>query len=61
MNSKEEKHRVAEKLCMQFGHPTSVKLIELLKNAEINNKELCVIIQEIMQECEVRLKYQTPN
>ena len=36
----------------------SVKLIELLKNADINNKELCVIIEEITKECEVCLKYQ---
>ena len=42
----------------QFGHLTSVKLIELLENADINDKELCVIIEEITKECEVCLKYQ---
>ena len=46
MNSKEEKRKVAKKLHWQFGHPTSVKLIELLKNADINSKEE-VIIEEV--------------
>ena len=40
------------------GHPTSVKRIELLKNAGVNDKELCEIIEEIAKECEVCLKYQ---
>ena len=43
MNSKEEKHN------RQFGHPTPLKLIELLKNTDINNKKLCVIMEEIMK------------
>ena len=38
INSKEEKRKVAKKLHRQFGHPTLVKLIELLKNADINDK-----------------------
>ena len=58
MNSKEEKRKVAKKLLRQLGHHTSVKLIELLKNADFNDKELCVIIKEITKECEVCLKYQ---
>ena len=40
MNSKEKKRKVKKKLHRQFGHPTSVKRIELLKNADINDKEL---------------------
>ena len=48
--SKEEKHKVAKKLHRQFGHAKSIKLIKLLKNTEI--------IEEIMKECEVSLKYQ---
>ena len=55
INSKEEKHKIAKKLHRQFGHPASVKLVELLKNADISNKELCVIIEKITKEC---LKYQ---
>ena len=31
MNSKEEKRKIAKKLHKQFGHPTSVKLMELKK------------------------------
>ena len=58
MNSKEEKRKVAKKLHRQLGHHTSVKLIQLLKNADFNDKELCVIIKEITKECEVCLKYQ---
>ena len=45
INNKVEKHKIAKKLHRQFGHPTSVKLIELLKNADINDKELFVIIE----------------
>ena len=41
-----------------MGHPTSLNLIELLKNADVNGKELCEIIEEITKECEVYLKYQ---
>ena len=58
MNSKEEKLKVANKLYGQFGQPTSVKLIELLRNADANDKELCEIIEETTKECEVCLKYQ---
>ena len=58
MNSKEEKLKVAKKLHGQFGKSTSVKLIELLKNAVANDKELCEIIEETTKECEVCLKYQ---
>ena len=57
ISSKDEKRKVTKKLHRQFGHPTSVKRIELLKNADINSKELCVIIEEITKQCEVCLKY----
>ena len=58
MNSKEEKLKAANKLYGKFGQPTSVKLIELLRNADVNDKELCEIIEETTKECEVCLKYQ---
>ena len=58
MNNKEGKCKASKKLHRQFGHPTSVKRIELLKNAGVNDKELCEIIEEIAKECEVCLKYQ---
>ena len=58
INSKEEKCKVAKKLHRQFGHSMSVKRIELLENADINKKELCVIIEELTKQCEVCLKYQ---
>ena len=32
--------------------------MELLKNADINDKKFCVIIEEITKECKVCLKYQ---
>ena len=53
IRSKDEKHKVAKKLHKQFGHPTSVKFIELRKNADIMSKDLCVIVEEITKECEV--------
>ena len=57
--SKEEKCKAAKKLDRQFGYPMSVKLMELLKNADMNDKELCVIIiEEVTKESGVCLKYQ---
>ena len=49
MNSKEKKRKVTRKLHRHLRHPTSVKLIELLKNADINEKEICVIIEKIVK------------
>ena len=40
MNSKEEKRKGAKNIHRQFGHPTPVKLTELLKNVDITDKEL---------------------
>ena len=40
MNSKEEKRKVAKNIHRQFGHPTTVKLTELLKNVDMTDKEL---------------------
>ena len=57
MNSKEEKRKVAKNIHRQFGHFTPVKLIELLKNIDINHKELCIIIEEITKEYKVWLKH----
>ena len=62
MNGKEEKRYFLKKLHRQFGHLYKVRFIELLKNAEISYKELCVIIEEITEKWEVCLKYQkNPN
>ena len=57
IKSKEEKRNVEKKLHREFGQPTSVKLIEVFKNADMNDKELCIIIEEVTKECEVCLKY----
>ena len=56
MNSKEEKRKVVNKLQNQFRHPMPVKLIEPMKNADIDSREFCVIKKEITKECEVCLK-----
>ena len=50
MNGKEEKRNFLKKLHRQFGHLYKVRFIELLKNAEISYKELCVIIEEITKK-----------
>ena len=50
MNGKEEKRYFLKKLHRQFGHLYKVRFIELLKNAEISYKELCVIIEEITEK-----------
>ena len=57
MNSKEEKRKVVNKLQSQFRHPMPVKLIQPMKNADIDSKKFCVIKEDITKECEVCLKY----
>ena len=60
MNSKEEKTQRCKEFTQAAWTPHTSKTIELLNDANINDKELCVIIEEITKECEVCLKYPPP-
>ena len=53
-------HKVGTKLHKQFGHPSSEKLIKLLRDARVNNKSLENKIREVSDSCEVCLKYKKP-
>jgi len=60
--SDKEKKKKIEKLHQQFGHPTSKRLIQLLKDAGIDD-ELCFIyVEEVSDSCEICIKYKkTPS
>ena len=47
----------------QFGHPTSPKLIDLVKKAGADREDLCKAIGEVSETCEVcaRLKKAPPR
>ena len=52
--------KMAMKLHKQFGHPSSVKLITLIKNAGIVNSELVKEIKEITDQCLTCTKFRKP-
>ena len=53
-----EKHEIATKLHKQFGHPVdSIKLKQLLKDANITDKELDVQIDSVTDNCDTCDRY----
>ena len=56
-----EKEKIAIKLHRQFSHPSSDKLIPLLKDANINDKQLFDIVKNINGNCKVCQKYKKPK
>ena len=52
-----EKEKIAIKLQRQFSHPSSDKLIPLLKDANINDKQLFDMVKNINGNCKVCQKY----
>ena len=52
-----EKQKTALELHMQFSHPNSSRLINLLNNCEIVDEELISFIKELDTKCEICLKY----
>ena len=46
----------AHKLHRQFGHPTPEALIQLIKNAKINNKNLLKEVRYVSENCVICLK-----
>ena len=55
-----KKQTVALKLHPQFNHPNAQKLISLLKDANVDDKELIAIIN-VSDNCEICFKYKKPQ
>ena len=56
-----EKEKTAIKLHRQFSHPSSDNLIILLKDANINDKQLFDMVKNINGNCKVCQKYKKPK
>ena len=50
-------NKITIKLHRQFSHPSSDKLITLLKDANINDKQLFDLVKNISSNCKVCQKY----
>ena len=57
VSGSQSSRNIASKLHRQFGHPTSEKLIKLVKKAGINDKQLEKEINFISQQCIYCLQY----
>ena len=61
-NDEKEKRKKIEKLHQQFGHPTSKRLIQLLKDAGVEDEICNVYAEEVSDACEICMKYKkTPS
>lgn len=60
-NTSNTNSKAAKKLHLQFGHPTSERLIRLVKNSGNSDKELISCIEEVTKECETCQVYRSPN
>ena len=52
-----EKKKVAEKLHKQFSHPSSEKLLSLVKNSGVKDKAFLKVVREVPSQCEVCIRY----
>ena len=59
--SDDEKQKIAIKLHRQFSHPSSDKLITLLKDTNINDKQLFDMVKNINSNCKVCQKRKKPK
>ena len=59
VSGSQSKRNIANKLHRQFGHPTSDRLIKLIRNAGINDKLLEKEIVSISQQCIYCLQYKS--
>ena len=55
--TKENDKSVAKKLHLQFGHPSSERLIKLVKNSGDNNETLIDEIKQISANCDICKRY----
>lgn len=57
-----DKKKKIEKLHQQFGHPTCKRLIQLLKDAGVEDEMCFVFTEEVSDSCEICMKYKkTPS
>ena len=52
-----EKRKKLLKLHYQFGHASAMKLIQLLKSADIKDEQLFIILQEVVDGCDTCQKF----
>ena len=55
-----EVKKMATKLHKQFAHPSSVKLIKLLRDAKLSDEKLELEIKNVSEKCEACCKYRKP-
>ena len=56
-NDRGKKWNIALKLHHQFSHPNMQKRISLLKDTNIDDKELIAITNDVSDNCEICFKY----
>ena len=59
--SNKEKRQIAMKLHKQFGHPKSLRLIDLIKTSGITDSTFLDSMKELDQSCEICWPYKKPN
>ena len=52
-----EKGKIAKKLHQQFSHPSSEKLLSLVRSAGIMDKELLGLIKDQNNKCDICIRY----
>ena len=60
-NDRGKKWNIALKLNHQFSHPNMQKRISLLKDTNIDDKELIAITNDVSDNCEICFKYKKPQ
>ena len=60
LNTASDCRKTAVKLHKQFAHPTSAKLIKLLRNANINIEDLEREIKAVSEKCDTCFRLQKP-
>ena len=58
---RESKRKACRKLHIQFGHARSSRLLNLLKDANVEDKETSDLIKEVEEKCETCTKFKKPK
>ena len=56
-----EKRKSLLKLHHQFGHANAAKLVQLLKSADIKDKQSLILLQEVVDGCDTCQKFKKPS
>ena len=59
--SRVEKRKNLLKLLYQFGHANAAKLAQLLKSADTKDKQLLILLQEVVDGCDICQKFKKPS